>query len=175
MPIGDSNGIGHDLILATLGHRRHAALHPTGIECSHAVGHVAALQVCEGRAVSDDVLERLDIRRVHGGVVHVTQDSVRDRVPDLRRRIARGTQAVLPGKTEMRERPGTVQSWSGADRCWCQGNAEQHREHPEPPKPVHMPHESLLASRKTLQSETNSSSSRAELPDSGRLRFTTYL
>src|SRR5439155_7067990 len=99
--VGDVLGL--DLVLAALRCRGDVARHATGVATGLGrVRHVARLQVGEGRAVGDDVLQRLEVRVVDGRVVDVAQDAVRDRVPDLRRRVARGPEAVLAREVEVR-------------------------------------------------------------------------
>ena len=105
--VGDVPGL--DPVAPALRRRRDLADHASGVvNRPHGVGHVARLQVGEGRSVGDDVLERLEVRVVDGRVVDVAQDAVRDRVPDLRARVPRGAEAVLAREVEVRERAGAA-------------------------------------------------------------------
>ena len=100
--VGDVVGL--DAVLAVLVRRGDLAGHPAGVVHGlHRVRHVAGLEVGEGRAVRDDVLEGLDVGVVDGRVVDVAEDAAGDRVPDLRRRVPRRAQAVLAGQVEVRQ------------------------------------------------------------------------
>ena len=141
-----------DAIAAVLGRARHLADHPARVQGGGRGRHVARLEIGEGGTVGDDVLERLDVRVVDGRVVHVAQDAVGDRVPDLRPGVAGGADAVLAGEVEVGEGPGSVRCCSGrrgrcrthdrrrqADRQGCGGAAPEHpttqRSHGSPPAP----------------------------------------
>ena len=95
---------GLDAVQAVLVRRGHLAGHPAGVGHGlHRVRHVTGLEVGEGRAVRDDVLERLDVGVVDGRVVDVAEDPAGDRVPDLRLGVPSGAQAVLAGQVEVRQ------------------------------------------------------------------------
>ncbi len=109
VPVRVGDVLGLDPILAAPRRRRDLARHAAGVALRlHRVAHVARLQVGERGAVGDDVLERLDVRVVDRRVVDVAQDAVRNRVPDLRGRVAGGAEAVLPREAEVRQRAGAV-------------------------------------------------------------------
>ena len=96
--------VGRDPILAALGRGRHPAGHASGVgQRLGRVGHVARLEVSKGRPVAHLVLQRLDVGVVDRRVIRVAQDAVRDRVPDLRGRVARGAEAVLAREIEVRK------------------------------------------------------------------------
>ena len=104
VPVRIGDVLGANLVPAALPGRSHLTRHPTAVaRSSHRVGHVARLQVSEARPVRDDVLQRLDIRVVHGRVVDVAQHPTRDREPHPRGRVARRPQTILPRKIEMRD------------------------------------------------------------------------
>ena len=96
-----------NLVLAALRRRRDRTCHAACLgQRVDAVRRVARLEVGERLAVGDDVLERLEVRVVDRRVVDVAQDAVRDRVPHLRRRVARSAETVFPCKVEVRKRAG---------------------------------------------------------------------
>ena len=85
------------------GHARDPTRHAGAVQRLGRRGHVSRLKVRERGAVGDDVLQRLDVRVVDRRVVDVAQHAVRDREPHLRRRIARGPEAVLAREVEVRQ------------------------------------------------------------------------
>ena len=117
VPGGVGDVLGLDPVLAALRRRRDGARHAGRVGLRlHRVGHVARLQVGERRPVGDDVLERLDVRVVDRRVVDVAEHAVRDRVPDLRGRVAGGAEAVLARQAEVGERARGSRRVVGDDR-----------------------------------------------------------
>ena len=100
--------VGDDPVLPARRRARDPAGHAAAVQRPDRRGHVPRLEIREGRAVGDDVLERLDVRVVDRRVVDVAQHAVRDREPHLRRRVARGAQAVLAREVEVGQRARPV-------------------------------------------------------------------
>ena len=94
-----------------------------------AVGHVARLQIGEGRAVGDDVLEGVDVGGVHVGPVGVRQDAVGHREPDAGGGVARRADAVLAGKVEVALAPRAPRAHAAAASAGDSGHAGAQRAH----------------------------------------------
>ncbi len=130
--IGDVGG--DQLVPMASAGRGHRAGHAGGVG-RHGVGHVAGLQIGEGRAVGDDVLQRLHVRVVDRRLVHVGEHAASDRVPDLGRGVARGAEAVLAGQVEVRHRAWATgrghggQPGGGAGRTGWPGCGHREGEH----------------------------------------------
>ncbi len=90
-----------EAVLPAPGRAGHAAGHPGPVESRDRIGHVAGLEVGEGGAVGDDVLQGLDVRVVDRRVGHVREDAVGDREPDLGGPVPRRAEAILAGKVEV--------------------------------------------------------------------------
>jgi hypothetical protein len=92
--------VGDDPVAAALRGAGDAAGHPARVERPHGVGHVAGLEVGEGAAVGDHVLQRLDVGVVDGRVVDVGQHTVLERQPYLASGVVRGRVPLLVGGQE---------------------------------------------------------------------------
>ncbi len=75
--------VGSNAILTAPGGGRHTAVKCMRVESLHRVGGVARLQVGEGAAVCDDVLEGFDVGIVCGRIVDIAEDTIGNREPDL--------------------------------------------------------------------------------------------
>ena len=127
--IGDV--LGEDAIPAAPGGAGHEAGHTALVRRPDRVGRVPRLEVGEGGAVGDDVLERLHVGVVDGRAVDVGEDAVGHREPDLRGLVARGANAVLPRQVEVRERSRPVVSRWGRRRPRPGRLTRTHRGKPE--------------------------------------------
>ncbi len=118
---------GDEPVCAALRRRGHRAAHP-GRVGGDRVGRVTFLQVGETRTVGDQVLHRLDVGRIHCRRVHVAQDAVRHREPDLGAGVAGGADAVLARLalvTDRAGRTGRLGGRHGTDRTEADGGERE--------------------------------------------------
>ncbi len=102
-----------DSVAAALGGRGDAARERPVVERLDRVGHVARLQVGEGRPVGHHKLQRLVVGVVVGREVDVAEHAVRDGEPNLRAPVARRSDAVLACEVEVGEGAGAVRGGPG--------------------------------------------------------------
>ena len=82
---GVGDVVGDDRVLAAARRAGDATRHAAAVERRRRRHHVAGLQIGEGGAIGDDVLQGLHVGVVDRRVVHVAQHPAGDREPDLRR------------------------------------------------------------------------------------------
>ena len=104
--------VSYDAILSAFGGCRYLAVQGVRIlaERLHGIGSIARLQIGEGTAICDDILESLDVSIVNGGVVDIAEDPICNGEPDFGGRIASGAKTILACEVEVGERSRAIRS-----------------------------------------------------------------
>ena len=104
--------VSYDAILSAFGGCRYLAVKGVRIlaERLHGIGSIARLQIGEGTAICDDILESLDVSIVNGGVVDIAEDPICNGEPDFGGRIASGAKTILACEVEVGERSRAIRS-----------------------------------------------------------------
>src|SRR2546423_457380 len=111
-PIRIGQVVSYDAILSAFGGCRYLAVKGVRIlaERLHGIGSIARLQIGEGTAICDDILESLDVSIVNSGALDIAENPICNGEPDFGGRIASGAKTILACEVEVGERSRAIRS-----------------------------------------------------------------